>query len=36
MEAAITRLTGARPRHDDQRYEERFGVPASPAEALDG
>ena len=36
LEAAITRLTGARPRHDDRRYEERYGVPASPAEALDG
>jgi plasmanylethanolamine desaturase len=33
LEAAITRLTGARPRHDDRRYEERYGV---PAEALDG
>lgn len=36
LEAGITRLTGARPRDDDQRYEERYGVPAAPAEALDG
>ena len=26
LEAAVTRLTGARPRHDDERYEERYGV----------
>lgn len=25
LEAAIVRLTGARPRHDDERYEERYG-----------
>ena len=27
MESAITWLTGARPRHDDRRYEARYGVP---------
>jgi ubiquitin-conjugating enzyme E2 variant len=26
LESVITRLTGARPRHDDERYEERYGV----------
>jgi plasmanylethanolamine desaturase len=26
LEGVITRLTGARPRHDDERYEERYGV----------
>jgi len=26
LERAITRLTGARPRHDDERYEERYGL----------
>jgi ubiquitin-conjugating enzyme E2 variant len=26
MERAVTYLTGARPRHDDERYEERYGV----------
>jgi plasmanylethanolamine desaturase len=36
LEAAITRLTGARPRHDDQRYEDRYGPPAAPAEARHG
>jgi ubiquitin-conjugating enzyme E2 variant len=36
LEAAITRLTGARPRHGDRRYEERYGVPATPAETVDG
>jgi plasmanylethanolamine desaturase len=36
LEAAITRLTGARPRHDDRRYEERYGLPATPSEAQDG
>jgi len=35
FEAAITRLTGVRPRHDDRRYEERYGVP-SPAQASHG
>jgi ubiquitin-conjugating enzyme E2 variant len=34
-EAAITRVTGARPRHDDRRYEERYGVPVRPAEPRD-
>ena len=28
LESAITTLTGARPRHDDERYEERYGVVA--------
>lgn len=36
LEAAITRLTGARPRHDDRRYGERYGSPAPPAEARNG
>ena len=36
LEAAMTRLTGVRPRHDDRRYEKRYGVPASPAEARHG
>jgi ubiquitin-conjugating enzyme E2 variant len=33
LETAITRLTGARPRDDDDRYEERYGgrVPSLPA-----
>lgn len=35
LEAAITRVTGARPRDDDRRYEERYGVPAPKAEARD-
>jgi ubiquitin-conjugating enzyme E2 variant len=25
LEAAITRVTGVRPRHDDRRYEARYG-----------
>lgn len=28
LEAAITRVTGAQPRGDDRRYEQRYGVPA--------
>ena len=28
IETCVTRLTGARPRHDDERYEERYGVRA--------
>lgn len=32
LEAAITRVTGAVPRHDDRRYEGKFGVPAKEAE----
>ena len=28
IETAVTRLTGARPRHDDERYEERYGARA--------
>lgn len=36
LEGGITRLTGARPRHDDRRYEERYGLAAPPAEARDG
>jgi hypothetical protein len=35
-EAAITRLTGARPRHDDRRYERRYGVPVPSPEARHG
>ena len=33
LEHAITRATGARPRHDDARYEERYGrgIPSLPA-----
>jgi ubiquitin-conjugating enzyme E2 variant len=31
LEAAITRLTGVLPRHDDRRYEARYGVPSSRA-----
>ena len=26
MEHAVTRISGARPRHDDERYEERYGA----------
>lgn len=33
LEVAITRVTGVRPRHDDRRYEERYGVPTPMAEA---
>lgn len=36
VESLMTRLTGARPRHDDRRYEERFGVPAASAVAPRG
>jgi len=36
LEAAITHLTGVRPRHDDRRYEERYGVPALPAQLRHG
>ena len=36
LEAAITHVTGARPRHDDQRYEERYGIVAPPAKARHG
>jgi plasmanylethanolamine desaturase len=36
LEAAITRLTGARPRDDDRRYDERYGAAAVQAEARDG
>jgi ubiquitin-conjugating enzyme E2 variant len=28
IEICVTRMTGARPRHDDERYEERYGVRA--------
>lgn len=31
LERAITHLTGAQPRHDDRRYEVRFGQPAHAA-----
>ena len=27
LEGVVTGLTGARPRHDDERYEERYGLP---------
>lgn len=30
LEAVITRITGARPRQDDERYEERYGMRGSP------
>ena len=33
MESAITRLTGVAPRHDDRRYESRYGVPIARHEA---
>jgi len=33
LEAAITCLTGVRPRHDDRRYEERYGVPTPSGKA---
>jgi plasmanylethanolamine desaturase len=36
LEAGITRLTGARPRDDDRRYDERYGAAAVQAEARDG
>lgn len=36
LEAAVTWLTGARPRHDDRRYEDRYGVPTPPAAARHG
>jgi ubiquitin-conjugating enzyme E2 variant len=36
LETAITRLTGARPRDDDQRYEERYGAAAVQVKARDG
>ena len=36
LEAVITRLTGVRPRHDDRRYERRYGVPAPRAAARHG
>jgi plasmanylethanolamine desaturase len=36
LEAAITRVTGVRPRHDDRRYEERYGVSPPPAEVRHG
>jgi hypothetical protein len=35
-EVAITRLTGAAPRHDDRRYEMRYGVPTTATEARCG
>jgi ubiquitin-conjugating enzyme E2 variant len=31
LERTITRLTGARPREDDRRYESRYGIPGEPA-----
>jgi ubiquitin-conjugating enzyme E2 variant len=36
LEAAISRLTGARVRHDDRRYEERYGIPPAAAEGRRG
>ena len=33
MESAITWLTGVTPRHDDRRYETRYGVPREHGEA---
>jgi len=36
LEAAITRVTGVRPRHDDRRYEERYAASPSRAEGRDG
>jgi ubiquitin-conjugating enzyme E2 variant len=36
LEAAITRLTGVRARHDDRRYEERQGVPVRRVESRNG
>jgi hypothetical protein len=33
LEIAITRLTGVAPRHDDRRYEARYGVPTIGTEA---
>src|SRR5712691_1808621 len=35
LEAMIS-LTGVLPRHDDRRYEQRYGLPAPPAEAGHG
>lgn len=32
LESAVTRLTGARPRSDDRRYEQRYGAPAARTE----
>jgi hypothetical protein len=32
LEVAITRLTGVTPRHDDRRYEARYGVPLEGSE----
>lgn len=36
LEAAITRITTVRPRHDDRRYEERYGASPSAAEGRHG
>jgi ubiquitin-conjugating enzyme E2 variant len=35
LERLITRLTGARPRHDDERYDERYGRGIAPVAAHD-
>jgi hypothetical protein len=36
MERTITALTGVRPRHDDRRYEIRYGMPATSPETHRG
>jgi len=36
MEKTITVLTGVSPRHDDRRYEIRYGMPATSPEAQNG
>ena len=36
LEGAITRVTGAQPRQDDRRYEERYGRAPVPAVRRDG
>jgi hypothetical protein len=32
LEAAIAWLTGVQPRHDDRRYEQRYGAPEMPGD----
>jgi ubiquitin-conjugating enzyme E2 variant len=36
LESAITRLTGVLPRHDDRRYEARYGMPHAGGELPNG
>lgn len=36
LEAAVTRVTGVRPRHDDRRYETRYGLTQTAAQDRDG